>query len=244
MTVQDLVTHALEDCGRLKPGGTPGTVESAVGLRTLNAMLDTWKTERLMVYAEVRTEFDIISGQQTYSIGTGANWDVERPERIERAEFIFTNTSPEVEVPVKILSPQEWAALTPKKLTNTIQTMLYYEPTVPNGTVTLWPKPTQNWKIAVWTWRTIGQFASLATTINLPPGYQEAIEYNLAVKLADKYPDTARVSQVTVEAARSAKRKIKTMNEPVLQMQCEGGDMGVEQNAGRRWNIFSNQYNP
>lgn len=246
MTPQDLVSNALTLCGRLGAGRTPGVVESAVGLQTLNTMLDAWKAERLMVYAELRTLFNIVSGQKNYTIGLSGvpDYVIERPEQINRAEFIFTNVTPNVETPIRILSAQEWGALTPKGLTNTIQTMLWYQPLVPNGLIWLWPIPTQNWKIALWTWQTVNQFLTLADVVNLPPAYQEAIEFNLAIRLALKYGDTAVLAPGVLELARQAKSNIKTINAPVLEMRIESADLGTRYSRGRSWNIFSNQYNP
>lgn len=248
MTVQELVDAGLTYCGRLAAGRTAGVVESQVGLATLNAMLDAWRTERLLVNAELRTLFNIVSGQQEYIIGLApapvADFAIERPEQIHRAEFVFTNVTPNVETPIRILTSQEWAAMSPKTLTSTITTMLWYQPLVPNGKITLWPKPTQNWKIGLWTWSILAQFAALTDVVIIPPGYLEAIQLNLAIRLALKYPDTAVLAPGVVELAKLAKSNIKTMNAPNLEMRIESAALGTNYNQGRSWNIFSNSYNP
>jgi hypothetical protein len=246
--VSDLLYMAHRKAGILMAPGRSYSIEEAVdGLLELNNMLNDWKAERLMVYSEDRQLFPINANQQTYLIGLGpgADYVVERPERIERAEFIFTNVTPNVEVPMKIFSPQEWTSLTPKLLTNTIVTSLYYEPLVlpsGNGKITLWPAPTQAWQIAIWIWITVNEFANTTDTVTLPPAYRSLIQNNLAVRLAAMYPGRSNIAPATVQLAAQLKSKIKGMNAPVLECQTEAAARGVNDKAGRHWSIFSNQY--
>ena len=129
--------------------------QSDDALAVLNSMLDEWQTERIMAWAKVRTVFPLVANQQIYSIGdsrtgpTQPDYDFQRPEVIEQAGFIFTNVNPTIEQPMRILSQQEWAALTPKQLTSTIPTMLYYEQTVPYGLIYIWAIPTTTWGLAL-----------------------------------------------------------------------------------------------
>jgi len=221
----------------------PSSSEVADGIAALNSMLDSWKAERLMVYAIVRSVQTIVANRQTYTIGTfpTPDFSIERPERIDRAGFIFTNASPDFEQPLRILTEQEWAALSPKGTTGTVSTMLYYEPSIPNGTIKMFPIPTRAGQIALYLWKTLDTFADATAQIDLlPPAYQKAIEYNLAYELAMRNPARARMSPVAILEAARSKAKVKAINIPVLKQRCEAACRGIGVNGG--YNILSNTF--
>ncbi len=213
-------------------------------LLIFNSLLDSLKLENLLVWATVRSEFDTVSSQQSYTIGTGGDWDIARPEKINLAGWIFTNNSPQNEVPIETLNTQQWAALTPKGQTSTISTKLYFEPFVreiaPFGRVNLWPIPLGSWKVALYLWQMLQEVASLATQMELPAGYQKMLEYNLAVELALQFPERQKMAPGSADIARKAKAAVKQMNAPDLLMRCDPGAMGVERRGGYR--IRSNSY--
>jgi hypothetical protein len=248
MLVSDLLYAAFRIAGiLLAPMRGASNPEITDALLVLASMLDTWLAERLTVYAENRSLFPLTANQQYYSIGAvAANWTLaQRPERIERAGYIFTNVTPPVEEPFKILSDQEWAAVSPKELQSTIPTTMHYQALTPNGVVALWPIPTdvsQVGQVAIYTWAQIPVWTASTTTVTLPPAAQEAIEYCLAVRLAARYPRRANISQWAINNSYVAKQKYKTMNAQVLLMQCERANQGGN-GPGGRYNPISNSYN-
>ena len=247
--VSDLLYSAMRIAGILSaPGRGYSASDAEDGLMVLNSMLDTWTAERLTVYAELRSIFNLIANRQFYVIGQSGvvDWNVPRPERIERAGYIFTNVTPNVEVPARILTDQEWSGLSPHELTSTIPTTLYYQALVPNGQVTVWPIPTdvsQVGQVAIYTWQQIPQFPSTITQCFLPPAYRNAIEYNLAIEMAVRYQRRANLTPLAVQIAASSKRKLKAMNSQVLLMQTEMANRGGASPQGR-YNPLSNSYNP
>lgn len=246
MLVSDLIYAGFRIANiLLAPQRGPSNPDTFDGLAVLNSMLDAWLAERLTVYAEVRSIFPLTANKQFYAIGLSGSpdWNIQRPERIERAGAIYTYTNPATEVPLRILSDQEWASVTPKEEPSPVATMLYYQAFVPNGQVTIWPIPSdtsQVSQVAIYTWDQIPQFANAGVTVNLPPAYQEAIEYGLAVRLAARYGRRANISDWSVRQAGIALKRLKTMNAQVLYMQTERANRGVR-NAGR-YNPISNSY--
>lgn len=247
MNVADIIYAGYRIAGILAEAGRGYSAsERDDGLDVLNAMVDTWKSERLMVYAILRSVFNLIASKATYSIGESGTPDiaVERPERIEHAGYINTTPTPNVETPLHILTPQEWAAVSSKAMTCTIPGSLYYQPTVPNGTLTPWPKPTSAGQIALYTWQTVNRFATASDPasdpVTLAPAYQEAMEYNLAIRLAARFPERQKLSQLSIDLARQALAKVKSMNAPELQMQIEAAAQGVSRRG--HWSIFTNSY--
>lgn len=242
ITAADIIYTAYRIAGIMTdPGRGNSSGQLTDGFNTLNTMLDAWKIDRGMIYADVRTEFATDTRNPAiYTIGLDGSPDfvLDRPPRLERAGFIYTNVTPNVEVPAKILTPQEWAAISPKNLTSTIWSMIYYQPFVLNGNVTLWPIPTSNWKVAFYTWQSVPLFVSITDPVIVPPGYLEPMEYNLAERLSHRFPKKANMTPEARALARTSLALIKNLNAPQLKMQVESAIRGGK----GRYNILSNSY--
>lgn len=250
--VGDLLYHALRIAGVMQMAGRGYSIyDYQDSLWELNQMISNWKAQQNMVYAILRTVFAINIGQGgpefPYLIGTSGLTDIpiERPQRIEWASYIFTNVNPAIEQPFIQLTAQEWAALSPKDLTSGNPTQLYYEPAVPNGKIYLFPVPANAYVTqgALYTWQTVSQFLTPLDPIITPPAYVDAMQYNLALRIAARYGPRANLSPLAVPMAGRALALIKSINAPPYISQCERGDQAVGQSRGN-FNILSNMYVP
>jgi hypothetical protein len=243
--VSDLIYTALRIAGVLaEPGRGPGNPELNEGGNVLNSLIDAWKIERLLVYAILRNVFDIVPSKATYSISAATDSDLvlERPSKIIQAGLIWINATPNVETPLRVLTQQEWAAYSPKDMTSTAPSYLYYETTIPTGTIYLRPIPTTANKFSIYAWQTLQTIGALSDEMMLPWGYQRALEYNLAYELAQRYPKRQKMQPSAIGIARESKAWIKSINAPDLQMRCESGLLGA---GGRgRFSILTNSYLP
>ena len=89
-TAQDIINRSLRLIGVLGSGESPTGAEGVDALASLNAMLEVWRNDRLMVYSIDRVEFtSLVASTQTYTIGSGATINVERPLKIERASLLY-----------------------------------------------------------------------------------------------------------------------------------------------------------
>jgi hypothetical protein len=208
MTAGDLIRAA----GRLiawHPGQSGNSDENAAGLEALNAMLDAWNAQRLAVYAVRRDTYPLAGGQQAYTIGPGGNFNTERPVRIERANVILPQA---LHRPLEIITVDDWAALRLPDLESTFPTRLYYDRAYPLAKLYFWPAPTESNQVELFTWTKLGRFASLNDTADFPEGYEEAIKYNLAVRLAQELH--APVPPFVASQAREALATLKRLNLP------------------------------
>lgn len=247
LLVSDLIYSAMRIAGLLTgPRQDYSPDDGYDGLNVLNAMVDTWKAERLTVYAILRNLFDLEADKggedNPYVIGLDLSkgepdFYIERPEKIQQASYVIDT----VEVPMALLNEQQYQSLAPKDLTGPIPTMLYYRPLVPNGHVILWAVPNDaTVQLALYTWQGVTKFNAATDPVILPPAAQEAIEYNLAVRLAMRYPET-KITPMAVDTARTSLAKFKAANIPDMLMQCERANRGIR-NAQSSFNIFSNRY--
>ncbi len=249
--VSDMIYHAYRIAGVLDEAGRGYSNSQYIdGLWELNQQISQWKAQRNMVYAILRTIWNIKIGQggptNPYLVGPGSpDIDLERPVRIEAAGYIFTNATPNIEQPFDILSAQEYEALSPKDLTSGNPTKLYYEPSVPNGKIYVWPISASGvvTKGSLYTWQTVNQFLNATDPIVTAPAYVDAMTYNLAIRLAARNPNRQKLSSWALVNAREGVAFIKSVNAPPYLQQVERGCMGVGQGRGN-FNILSNSYVP
>ncbi len=189
-TAQTLFTQAWVDLGVGFPGETPPASESANGLAKLNQMLDSWSGARDLVY-EIASATYLLTAIQSNAIGpTGtAPFNVARPIKVENAQIVITVGAKLLSFDLEIVPQTKWQGLSDKAATATVPLMLYVDPSVPNAVLNLWPIPlcTAVTYIELGTWNPVGQFATLATSINLPPTYQRAIVLGLQLELIPTY---------------------------------------------------------
>jgi hypothetical protein len=204
------------------PGRTPSPSEVDDAFYALNALLDSWLLERLLVYEIGRNVQTLNAGQQTYAIGTGAaDFNVARPLRIEKAGLIYQgNPSQPLELGIQILTVEAWGNIPVKNIQSPIPLSLWYDAQFPVGQVNFWPIPSVTQQVALYLWNQIGQFTDITTPLNLPPGYLRALQYNLAVELAVRFPRT-QMNPAVAQIAMDAKAKIKAINTPFLDMSCD-----------------------
>lgn len=208
-TVLDLITDALQDAGIVAQDQPVGASDAQKAFRLLNRMLDSDSTESLMVYNNVEEVFPFIGTQQVYTIGlTGADWTTTRPVKVTDAYVRDTNGN---DTYVKLVYYEEYASLISKQTTSTIPLCAYYNATFPNGTFTFWPIPSNTtYRFVLWSWKLLTQFTSINQTVILPPGYEQYIESNLAVRACIGF--SRPIPQEIAVWAAESKAQIKRIN--------------------------------
>lgn len=221
MTGQDLIASALRLIGALASGETATAAEAADALTVLNQMLDGWSADRLTVFALSRQLFTLTAGKQAYTMGIGGDFNVPRPSKIQYASIISNqNPAQPLELEMDMLTPAEWEDVRVKNITSSLPRRLYDDGGFPFRTLNFWPIPdNSSVQTAVYTWNSLQQFADLVTDYTFPPGYLEAIKYNLAVRLAAEWP--GNLNQMTVALAQTSLAKIKSFNAPQIKLVCD-----------------------
>jgi hypothetical protein len=210
ITGRDLVSASLRLIGALASGESLGATESTDGLAALNRLISSWSTESLLIYSKVREAFSLTAGQQAYTMGTSGNFNTSRPIKIEAAAIQIAGASSPMDLPLKIRTLEQWTAITSKSIQSTIPTELYPEGTNPLETLNLWPIPSANQTLVLWSWKALTSFTDINTSVDFPPGYERALIFNLAIDLA---PEFGRpVSDAIAKGASESKENIERMN--------------------------------
>lgn len=214
-----LISDAMVLAGQLAPGETPDAGDSSYALGRLNAMLDSWNADRVKVFSVEFSDRTLIPNLNPHLIGsTGSTGFVvtTRPPKIESANLVLTTSTPNVLTPIELRDKAWYFGQTVPALTSDYPTDLYYDPAWPNGKLYFWPIPTVAYPVRLAIWTLLAQ-VTLAGNVTLPPAYQNALTYNLAVTLCigQKSPDDvlleeARKSLATIQGLNSESPRIGT----------------------------------
>jgi len=240
-TCLDLIGASLKRIGVLQAGEPVSAEDAADGLLRLNDLVDSFAAERLVIYAVARTLWTIVSGTATYTVGTGGNVELVRPQYIDAIKFVDTTGSPDLEMELEgPLTEAAYRGISLKGLTATYPTAAYYEPTFPLGLITLYPAPTSTTLQGVlYAGQAVSEFASQFTAIALPPGYKLMLRENLAAALwPEWFAGQPLPPELRAEAIRT-KQLIKTTNVRLADLSSDPGALIGWQGAG--YSILSDQ---
>lgn len=131
-----------------------------------------------------RMTYTLPGGSGSFTVGPGGQLAMPRPARcdaIAAASSTYRRT-------VEIVSALEWSTmLEPSGAAISIPLELYIDYGYPAVTLNVWPVAAAG-TIEVHSLQALAALATLATTVDFPPGYEAAIRYNLAVALLPEYP--------------------------------------------------------
>lgn len=193
MTAADLIKASLRLIGVSR---NPKQEELTDALQALNMLLGSWANKRTAAYALTKENFALVAGVGSYTIGTGSTWNTIRPTRIEEA---YIRDADNIDYPVEIVRDLNQYARVLNKTEQARPTKLYYDPLYPSGMVYLSPVPETAETIYLHSMKSLTSFTTLTTDISLPPGYERALKFHLAVDLAPEFGVS-----VSVEVANGA----------------------------------------
>ena len=219
-TVRDLITASLLDLGAIASGESPTADEAADAFAALNNLLESWRLESLLTYA-ITTVTKVLTGATSYTIGPGGDINTTRPVRLERASLRL-QTDPVLDYPLQILTDEEYESLALKSMTSTLASALYLDRAFPLATVYLWPVQAAGPTLVLYPWTPLTAFASLDTTVTLPPGYYRGLQKNLSLEVAPQYRDCVVTDALALQA-RDAKAVLKTANSRARFLQLPAG---------------------
>lgn len=242
MTLRDLLRSSFRLIGTLHEGQGPNTDDITDSLVVLNSMLTTWSVDRLNIFQIRRDVYNLVANQQTYQIGVGApDFNAARPLRIDGAAVIYSPSGEfQPELPLGIWNVRQWEDLRIKNIPSTIPTNLYADNAYPFCSLNLWPIPTGVLPLVLYTWAALNAglaTAALDTELIFPPGYEDAIRYNLAVRLAPEWDKKLRDDVAAL--AKESKMFIQSLNAPAPVLRC---DPAIAGNRGGGWSYLTGDF--
>lgn len=224
-TAQTLIDRACRLVGAVASGESASTDETADFLIALNAMIESWNLDRLAIYAISDVTKVLTASDGSYTIGSGGDINTTRPVSIHSASVTVSG----VDLPVQVISKDAFDSISSVSSTG-VPDRLYYEPAYPLGIVNLYPLPDSTYTLTLAVRTPLTSFATAGTSVSLPPGYERALAYNLAIEIAPELgrPVPAEVARVAAVSMAAIKRN----NRPDLTMQ-------IESATGRAYSILT-----
>jgi hypothetical protein len=246
VTVADIIYAAFRICGVLgnaqRNFSTAGS-DYQDAFAILNDMIDQWNTQRLTILAFTINDFPLVAYQQEYQIGSGAQFNVTRPSQIQRAGLVYISANPyqPIEVPMMILTVDDWKSLPQKNVQSIYPLQLYYDMSFSAGTgnIYVYPIPTCVNLLRLYLWAVLGQFATVNDSVSFAPGYLKAIKYLLAKELAIWFPERAKWDAQKEKEANDAMEWLKSLNVTMTDLQC---DEALVNTPGGMWNWRTGNY--
>lgn len=245
MKFSALGQKALRTIGALGQGVPASPNDMQVAFEAANDMIDAWAAVRLTIFQNLRYVFPIITGKGApltpYTIGVGGDFDIARPLWISDAMENLLTSTPALEIPLEILSYDEYANIAMKDMGSAMATALFYNgkfdtagPDVGLGEIFLYPVPNgqNSLELVLYIPSPMRGFADIDTTeYSFPPGYAEAIRYSLAKRLSGEFrmPLTSENEQLVVDTFAVIQRP----NGPVPTLST---DYGLSGRATGMWN--------
>lgn len=216
ISAQDLITDALQGIGAYAAGETISAADLALCLQRLNTMIDSWSNENLLTYAELEQSTTLIPTKYQYTIGAGGDINATRPLRIKASPgSCYIQDSNGNRYNLEVIPKDRWNLIgNIAQVTANFPNTLYYDNQYPLGIINIYPIPNIGWTLYFDSFLQLVDFGTLATALNLPPGYQAAIQDNLAVELWRFFkPDNVAIPPSTLAIAARSKGNVKRTNQ-------------------------------
>ena len=196
----------------MRPNWIPSTDQYTEIIPALNRMLGSWNCDGWKIFTSKIETFPLTSGVKTYTIGPGGAFNTVRPLYYNLANILYP-TSPVVRKPVQILyNDEEWASITVQDIPGAPSWYMYPDMANPLTTIYLYPQPPAGYTLEIYTWQATAAFVLISDTVVLPPGYEEAIVWNLGVRMAAMYPHQSKLAPGAEKLAQKSLRAITTLN--------------------------------
>ncbi len=224
-TAQTLINAAFRSIGVIASGEIATAQELADGLEALKMMLRHWSASSIRLYFLTQDTL-ALNSSVSYTIGTGGVCNTLRPEEIKGG---YVKNSNNFDWPLTIIDEAKYRSLSLKSLSGPAQ-YLWYNPAFPLGVLYFWPLCSGTAYID--SIKPLTEPSLITDTIQFPPSYDEAIKYNLAVRMAPEY--AKEPSAIVVALAASALHVIESRN---FNSQMNAVDLNVELKDYMPYNI-------
>lgn len=229
MTFLDLIENALRDENLLPLGQSADADTANFCLQKLNRLFDNWNAESLFIFGTTLFQGTLTPNHNPHTMSTsGADFTVStaRPPKVLSANLVLTDVTPNIYRPLRIVDDDWWMANPVPTIATQVPYYLWPNYSWPTMSLYLWPVPTTAYDIRLDLWTLFSQ-VTLATSFSMPPGYQDAVTLSLAEAVCPALAGRP-ASESTIEAARMARGRVKSLNSEAPEMKCDPGVQSLD----------------
>jgi len=213
LTVSELLKASMRVAQVIQKGEEPDAGEMADALEALIIMLHSWSARRLMVRANVPEIFPLVSGVSSYTIGVGGVFNTPKPYKIATAFVRDTNN---MDYPVDIIDMGTYQRLEDKLVATGRPEVLMYDPGLAQqdpqlGTIMVYGIPDTAYTLGITSQKPFTDFTTISDDVTFEPPYEEAIKFEMAVRLWIEYHKNPVPPDVHI-LANEAMHVVESMN--------------------------------
>ena len=215
-TVGDLIRSAMRKIGVLAAGEPLPADEGDDAKVVFSQMVDAWSLESLLIPVVSVVTKQLIIGQSEYTIGIypgltipDNHIETARPEKILAA---FIRDAYDTDYIQEVIDVKTFSRIS-RKTNSSRPSRFYNRKGWPMNTILFESLPYTDETLYLEVVQPLSVYlstASLTDVVNLPPGYEQVLIYNLAIMLADEWGKS--VSNVVGVTATEGKKRIKRAN--------------------------------
>lgn len=210
VTRDDIIQSALRGLSVLEEGTTPTTAAVTSAAFALNLILKNWQKDGIKLWTVTEVIVPYVASQSSYTIGpSGQNVTSDKPIRLVQAYLRNNQVSPPIDIPMQIISKQEYNTLGSKGsigVTNSV--MLDVNTTFSTVYVFLTPdsNTVTNYSLHLVVRRPIQDVNSATDNFDLPAEWFLPLKWGLMSELGTDY-DTSlpRLSYIESRAEKLKK---------------------------------------
>ena len=188
VTRDDIIKGALRKIGVVAQGESPTSDQITEASFALNLMVKAWEADGMPLWALRTTAIPLTDGVNAYNIGITKTVNTDKPLKVIQAWI--RDTTSNVDVPMRILTKQEYSILG-NKTTSGKPIQIYYEPLSDYGILHVFPTPSSidaaNNQIYITYQKPYDDFSISTDVPDFPQEWYNAVVYGLAVQLAPEY---------------------------------------------------------
>lgn len=215
-TVGDLIRSAMRKIGVLAAGEPLPADEGDDAKIVFSQMVDAWSLESLLIPVVSVVTKQLLVGQAEYTIGIypgvtipDNHIETARPEKILSA---FIRDAYDTDYIQEVIDVKTYSRIS-RKTNSSRPSRIYLRKGWPLNTILFESLPYADETLHLEVIQPLSVYLStacLTDVVNLPPGYEQVLIYNLAIMLADEWGK--QVSNAVATVATTGKRKIKNAN--------------------------------
>lgn len=215
-TVGDLIRSAMRKIGVLAAGEPLPADEGDDAKIVFSQMVGAWSLESLLIPVVSVVTKQLLVGVSEYTIGIypdvvipDSHIETARPEKILAA---FIRDAFDTDYPQEVIDVKTFSRIS-RKTNSSRPSRFYLRKGWPLNTILFESLPYADETLHLEVVQPLSVYlstAELTDVINLPPGYEQVLIYNLAIMLADEWGKD--VSNVVAITATEGKKRIKRAN--------------------------------
>lgn len=192
VTRNNIIEASLRLLGVLEEGAQPTAQAIENASMVLNMMLKDWMTDGIKLWTIHEMVIPLVNNQTSYTIGPASGNDViaDKPLRLIQSFLRNISVSPPVDLPMTIISEQEYNILGAKKNTGTINTV-FYKPYLNHGELKVFLTPNQNtvqnYELHINVQKPIQDITTANQTFDFPSEWFQCLRWGLAAELVGDY---------------------------------------------------------